>query len=477
MVEFPKKKFFAAFFVFFVWAFIVSAAPGTASAAVDQRIRIGILPFDNKAKGVNVEQADIITDVFTRELVQSKALAIIERTQLQKIGEEQRFEQSALVEQSTAVEVGKIAGVQYILLGAVTQLDKKASGAAVYGVVFASDQVSVTIDMRIIDVATAEVRMALRAEGTSKNDTVGFLSGNISVLSGQFSGGEASAVADAVATLAHNVRAALGSESSHVIAANGDDIVLDVTAPREGILYLVYSDGKSLTDMSGNLIGMEKVPIAVIKVRDVNSGHSVASVVPNGGSKRLVQRGDKVEPITTEKAKQLSSGKKFVTSRPKEQSGTFESIFGNNSGSASGPPQEASGPSDFSGSGAPKSDTPAMAQSPAAAAPVPALASNRPFENTSTDPVKVIPTYGLAMGDANTLRIAHINARKLSGKKAYDKYVELANSYGVDYLAAYQAGRIAQQLKKKDDAKAWYGKSLTINPDYKPAQEAQKKIG
>jgi hypothetical protein len=408
--------------------------------------------------------------------VQSKTLAIIERTQLQKIGEEQRFEQSALVEQSTAIEVGKIAGVQYILLGAITQFEKKASGAAVYGVVFASDQVLVAIDMRIIDVTTAEVRMALRAEGTSKNDSVGFMSGNVSFFDGKFSGGEASAIADAVATLAHDVRATLGGENSHVISAAGDDIVIDVTAPREGILYLVYSDGRRLTDMRGNLIGMDKVPIAVIKVRDVNTGHSVASVVPNGGNKSLIRRGDKVEPVSPEKAKQLANGKKFATSRPREQSGVFESLFGKDGGSSPSQPQVSPASANLAGASQPGSGSaaPIQARTPKTLAP---SSAGRSRENTSTDPVKVIPTYGLSTGEANTRRIAHINAQKLSGSKAYDKYVELAKSYDGDYLAAYQAGRFAQQLKKNDEAKAWYDKALTINPDYKPAQDAKKKIG
>ena len=422
-----------------------------------------------------MEQADIITDVFTRELVQSKKLAVIERTELQRIGEEQRFEQSALVEQSTAVEVGKIAGVQYILLGSITQLAKKVSGAAMYGVVFASDQAAVTIDMRVIDVATAEVHMAFRAEGTSKNDSVGFLSDNVSFVNGKFSGGEAAAIADAVATLAHDVRASLGGESSHIIAANGNDIAIDVTASREGILYLVYSDGKKLTDMEGNLVGMDKIPIAVIKVHDVNAGHSIAAVVPNGGNKNLIRRGDKVEPISPEKAKQLANGKKFVTSRPKEQSGTFESIFGKGGNSPSAPSQDPL-PQD-----PPPQDPPPPSgpeRTPAALAPVldGRSVKDTSIQNTSIDPVKVIPTYALSSGEANIRRIAHLNAQKLNGQKAYDQYVQLTNSYSGDYLAAYQAGKIAQQLGKKDNAREWYGKAVQINPNYKPAQEALKKI-
>ena len=83
MMNFSGKRIFITFFVL---AAVLTLA-GTANSAVDQKIRIGILPFDNKAKGITVEQADIIADVFTRELVQSRKLSAIERVQLQKIGE------------------------------------------------------------------------------------------------------------------------------------------------------------------------------------------------------------------------------------------------------------------------------------------------------------------------------------------------------------------------------------------------------
>jgi tetratricopeptide (TPR) repeat protein len=85
-------------------------------------------------------------------------------------------------------------------------------------------------------------------------------------------------------------------------------------------------------------------------------------------------------------------------------------------------------------------------------------------------------TYSLAPGEMNNRRIAHINARKLNGQKAYDQYRQLADSYEGDYLAAYKSGEAAQKLKKKDEAREWYGRALKINPDYEPAQKAMEKL-
>ncbi|MBQ3764799.1 MAG: hypothetical protein II869_07490 [Synergistaceae bacterium] len=75
-------------------------------------------------------------------------------------------------------------------------------------------------------------------------------------------------------------------------------------------------------------------------------------------------------------------------------------------------------------------------------------------------------------------RLAHRNAAKLGkkSKKAYDKYVELVESYENDYLAAYCAGMIARSMRRKNDAVKWLDRALEINPNYVPAQEAREKL-
>ncbi|MCL1875229.1 MAG: CsgG/HfaB family protein [Synergistaceae bacterium] len=98
------------------------------------------------------------------------------------------------------------------------------------------------------------------------------------------------------------------------------------------------------------------------------------------------------------------------------------------------------------------------------------------FENKSTDPAKIIINYPLDDGDKNTRRISHLNAQKLTGQKAYEAYIELANSYSGDYLAAYKAGEEARKLKNNNEALKWYDQSLSINPNYEPALRAKMLI-
>ena len=110
---------------------LVLALLALPSWGQEGKVRVGVLQFESKTSGVSQQQANAVMDLMTRALASSKSISVIERAQLDKVGKEIRLGQSGLVDASTAAEVGRIAGVQYILLGAVTELNKKASGGAI----------------------------------------------------------------------------------------------------------------------------------------------------------------------------------------------------------------------------------------------------------------------------------------------------------------------------------------------------------
>ena len=126
----------------------------------------------------------------------------------------------------------------------------------------------------------------------------------------------------------------------------------------------------------------------------------------------------------------------------------------------------------------PEVETPAVAASLPEPDPEPVNESNNGgFENYSTDPGKVIPTYDLPSGQKNTLRIRHLNLRQYGKrKKAYEEFTKLYEEFNGDYLAAYKAGEVAQALRDNENAEFWYDKALEINPDYEPAQKAKEKL-
>ncbi|NLM71128.1 MAG: hypothetical protein GX181_04085 [Synergistaceae bacterium] len=471
---------------------------GTVTEAAEERIRIGIVGFDSKADGVSQSQADIVTDLFTRTLASSKTIAVYERERLAKVGEEIKLGMSGLVDMNTAIEVGRIAGVQYILIGSVTELSERMSGGAVpiFGLPVAvgggGHEARATLDVRLIDTTTSETRLALSETGTSASTASAVSVMGLSFAEAEFGGLQARAIADAVNRLAHTIRGELGGESSHVLNVSGDEVIIDIGSSmgaKEGQLYLIYAEGKTILGMSGESLGRDKLPLAVIKVRDVETGHSTCAVASNC-SLKLVRRGDKIEPITAAKAK----GMKFVSTRPSASSETFDQIFGSG-GPAPAPvpaPREEPKPVEEVVEVKPeveeKPEEPQPATETSVTAellkPAPAPAPSGPrvipgFDHNKSTDSKVIQTYNLDMGKTNLLRIEHtkgINFLK-SGrvKAAYELFVGETGKYEGHYLAMYWAGVAAHRLRKNDEALQWMNRALEINPQYEPAAEYKSK--
>lgn len=445
----------------------------------EQKVRIGVLQFESKASGVSQQQANAVMDMMTRALASSKSISVVERDQLDKVGREIRLGQSGLVDASTAAELGRVAGVQYILLGAVTQLNKKASGGAIpifgnIGIATGSEEAQATIDVRLVDTSTAVVKLALSETGYSSNEVSGLYLGGAVLAEGTFDGLEGRAIADSVTRLAARIRSTLGGEASYVISVSGKEATIDIGSSmgaKEGALYLVYADGRRILGMSGEVIGRERLALAVLKVRDIAPAYSTCVFV-KGSKSDLVRRGDKIEPISGRMLKSI----KYASSRPAASSGTFEQIFGQApQGETSVPPQE-----DAPDTGT-KTPPPAPDQPKPAAVSAPAKGQEIPgFDpNKSTD-AKVIQTYELSPGDKNLLGIMQRNAynKYKNGryKDAYAEFSRAANAHPtVHYLAAYWAGVSAHKLRKSGEALQWIDKALAINPDYKPAKDFKSK--
>ena len=453
------------------------------SWAGEEKVRIGVFQFESKTSGVSQQQANAVMDMMTRALASSKSISVIERAQLDKVGKEIKLGQSGLVDASTAAEVGRVAGVQYILLGAVTELNKKASGGAIplfgnIGIATSSEEAQATIDVRLVDTSTAEVKLALSETGYSSNETSGLYLGGAVLAEGTFDGLESRAISDSVTRLAARIRGAIGGESSHVVAVADKEATIDIGSSmgaKEGALYLVYADGKTIRGMSGEEIGRERLAFAVLKVREATPTYSNCTFV-KGGKAALVRRGDKVEPISSRMIKSL----KFASSRPAASSGTFEQIFGN-------APKDGTAPQ-----AAPAADVTAANPETPPSAPIveqpkpdtkPATGEAKVIPgfdpNQSTD-AKVIETLALSVGDRNLVGIMQRNAyNKFKNgryKDAYAEFCRAADAHpSVNYLSAYWAGVTAHKLKKADEALQWIDKALAINPDYKPAQDFKSK--
>lgn len=93
--------------------------------------KIAVLPFDDGSIkdrwwGRNWDVGKGISDELVTELLNTNQFRLIEREQIDKVLKEQNFGMSGRVDANSAAKVGKVLGVQYLVMGRVTEFSFKS---------------------------------------------------------------------------------------------------------------------------------------------------------------------------------------------------------------------------------------------------------------------------------------------------------------------------------------------------------------
>ena len=313
-----KAKFWCAVCVIFCLT-----ASGAYAAITDEPVRLGVMKFLTRTEGVSETQAAAVGDVFARMLTSSQTITVIERDQLENIAGEIARGQSGMITDETAVQIGKIAGCNYMLIGAVTRYEHSTSTTDLFIFGWRKYYALATIDVRVVDVETTKVVLSLSESGTTtqKGTTLNFYGMNDQKKM-DFSGMEAGAIADAASRLGFKLRESLTGESIQVLEPGKKEIVVSLgmnSGAQVGSLYRVYTDGREIRDAKGNSLGREMNDIAVVKITKLQPGFSNAVIAAkNAGNLALVRRGDKIFPVAQDEMQAMIKNKVFPKSRPKE---------------------------------------------------------------------------------------------------------------------------------------------------------------
>ena len=100
----------------------------TCFAGLGNYPNIAVLNFGNKANvsnGLTLDDTGIVTDYVIEGLLDSDMFSIMERDQLQAVLSEHHLNLTGMVDPSTAVAIGKLTGVQYLVYGNVVGLSTK----------------------------------------------------------------------------------------------------------------------------------------------------------------------------------------------------------------------------------------------------------------------------------------------------------------------------------------------------------------
>ncbi|HKW56739.1 MAG TPA: CsgG/HfaB family protein [Candidatus Acidoferrum sp.] len=162
-----------------------TAAPSAAAAAPKKRV--AVMNFDYGTVktvvasifGTDQDVGKGITDLMVQKLVQDGKYSVIERSALDKIIAEQNFSNSDRADPASAAKIGRILGVDTIILGSITKFgrdDKKVGGAggghsgwtsAIAGIGKKDSKAEVSITARMVNTTTGEILAAVTGNGES----------------------------------------------------------------------------------------------------------------------------------------------------------------------------------------------------------------------------------------------------------------------------------------------------------------------
>ena len=315
---------------------VASATAPTAAVHQGRKKRVAVFDFDYAtvqtysaaAFGSNVDVGKGISDLTVKYLVQDGTYSVIDRKAMDKILAEQNFSNSDRANPTSAAKLGKLLGVDAIIVGSVTQFgnDNKNTnvggggggwgGYGIGGFHHKKSTAVVAVDARIINIDTAEIMGVAEGKGESSRESTSLLGGG-----GNWHGWGNGAVdfgsSDFQQTiLGEAVNAAVKQMSGELIADNtkleartisveglvaavdGGQVILNVGAKaglKKGDQLTVERITREVKDpTTGAVIRRMTSQVGVITLTDVDDISAVGSPVSGSGFKV----GDAVKTVT-----------------------------------------------------------------------------------------------------------------------------------------------------------------------------------
>ena len=333
-----KRNRFATALVclFMVGGSIAALAQSAAAPTQGRKKRVAIMDFDYATVhsgvaaifGQDVDVGKGITDLLVTYLVKDGSYSVIERKALDKIMAEQNFSNSDRANPNSAAKIGKLLGVDAIIVGSITQFGNETKntkiggggggfgGFGVGGFGHKNSKAIVGIDARIVDIDTGEILAVAQGKGESARSSTSLLGGGGNWHG--FGGGAAdfgssdfqnTIIGEAVklATQQLSTEVIAGKEKlvariiiveGLVAAVDSGQVILNVgskSGVKVGDELNVQRVTKEIKDpATGKVLRKMSTPVGVVKVTDVDDISAVCAPVSGNGFKV----GDAVKTVT-----------------------------------------------------------------------------------------------------------------------------------------------------------------------------------
>jgi TolB-like protein len=223
---------------------------------VGSRLALAVMPFAVKGDLGEV-QSDALTEKMVTQLVNLRRFRVIERAALERVLKEQQLQASGVVDEQTAVKIGKVAGADAIVLGSASVAGRKAK-----------------VNARVIDTETGETIVA-RTE--------------------QIEGVELSDFEEGVDKSAIAIYNELPIVGGYVVTVDKDAMYIDAgreKGVRKGSKCVAFREGeKILHPVTGELLGRKVTKLGELLVMQVQDRLSQVRVVEK---EEEIKVGDKI---------------------------------------------------------------------------------------------------------------------------------------------------------------------------------------
>ena len=268
--------------------------------------------------GGNQDVGKGIADLIVNRLVSSGVYSVIERKALDKLLAEQNFSNSDRADPSTAAKIGKLLGVDAIVLGSITQFgrdDKTTNiGGGVLGGITGryglggvgkrNAKAVVGLSARLVNVNTGEILAVASGKGQSTRSGA--------TLEG--SGGAASAAAGALDMTSSNFGDTILGEAVNQ-AVTGLTSQIDREASRIAVTAVVI-DGL-IADVNGDTVVLNVGSKAGVRVGDKLHVARTGRAIKDPATGRVLRRvEDEIGEVTVTDVDEQSAGAKYTGSQP-----------------------------------------------------------------------------------------------------------------------------------------------------------------
>ena len=316
-----------------------AAAPAQAAvpaAPQGRKKRVAIFDFDYATVqtstaalfGTNVDVGKGISDLLVTDLVKDGTYSVIERKALDKILTEQNFSNSDRANATSAAKIGKLLGVDAIIVGSITQFGNETKntniggtggglgGFGIGGFGKKKSKAIVAVNARMVDIDSGEILGVADGKGESARESTsllggggnwhGFGAGSANFGSSDFQqtilGEAVKNAVDQMSTglVANNTKLQTRTIniSGLVAAVEGGQIILNLGGKaglKVGDQLNVERVTREIKDpATGQVIRRLASPVGVVKITEVDDISSVAVAVSGTGFKV----GDAVKTVT-----------------------------------------------------------------------------------------------------------------------------------------------------------------------------------